>query len=260
MNDSVPAAASPSDASALERIGGATLLLFRSIREGATRGLPAREFLVQLDALGVRSLSIVVIVSLFSGMVLALQSTHSLERFGAKGFVGQVVALSLLREMGPVLTALVVAGRVGAGITAELGSMAVTEQVDAIRALGASPIRRLVLPRLAAILVMLPILTLLADGVGMLGGALVAWAEVGQPLGSYWTSSFRQVQWTDLFSGLGKSFFFAGFVGIIGCYNGLTATGGADGVGRATTRTVVAASIAILVSDFFLTKLFLLLP
>lgn len=244
----------------LVQVGEITLLLGRAVREGARRGVPARELLRQLEQLGVQSLSIVAITSMFAGMVLAIQAAHSLERFGAKQFVGQVVALSLLREMGPVLTALVVAGRVGAGITAELGAMAVTEQVDAVRSLGASPVHRLVLPRLVAILIMLPLLTLLADGVGLLGGALIGWSELGQSIGSFWTTSFQQVEWSDILSGLGKSVFFGGLIGVIACHAGLSATGGADGVGRATTRAVVAASISILVSDFFLTKLFLLLP
>ena len=244
----------------LQRVGEITLLLGRAVREGTTRALPGRDVLRQLEAVGWGSIPIVAITSTFSGMVLALQAAHSLERYGAKGVVGQVVTLSLLREMGPVLTALVVAGRVGAGMTAELGSMAVTEQVDALRALGASPVRRLVVPRLLAIVVMLPVLTLVADAVGILGGALVAWAEMSQSVSSYWSAAFQAVEWSDLVSGLGKSAFFALFIGLIACHSGLSTTGGADGVGRSTTRTVVAASIAILVSDFFLTKLFLLLP
>jgi phospholipid/cholesterol/gamma-HCH transport system permease protein len=244
----------------LEQLGAMALLVGDTARDAVRRRPSARDVVRQMDALGVGSLGIVTITALFAGMVLALQTANALERYGAKQMVGQVVALSLVREMGPVLTALVIAGRVGAGMTAELGSMAVTEQVDALRALGASPLRRLVAPRLIAILVMGPALTLLADLVGIVGGGVVAMAEVGQPFATYWSSSLSGMELGDVVSGVAKSFFFAGFVGVIGCTNGLSATGGADGVGRATTSTVVAASIAILVSDFFLTKLFLLLP
>ena len=235
-----------------------TLLLGEAAREGLRRRMDWRDLMRQLDEVGARSVSIVTITALFAGMVLALQTAHALERFGAKAVVGQVVAMSLVREMGPVLTALVIAGRVGAGMTAELGSMAVTEQVDALRALGASPVRRLVLPRLLAILVALPALTLLADGIGIVGGGLVALAGSGQPMSAYLSSSFSLMEPSDLASGIGKAFFFGGCIGLIACWNGLAATGGADGVGRATTSTVVAASISILVSDFFLTKLFLM--
>ena len=243
----------------LERVGEMTLMTTRAVWEARRRAVDLRALLTQLDLLGVRSLVIVTLTALFTGMVLALQTAHAMERYGATHMIGQVVALSLVREMGPVLTALMVGGRVGAGITAELGSMAVTEQVDALRALGASPLQRLVLPRLLAIVIMLPVLTIIADAVGMVGGAIVAVYDVGQPLPQYWAGCFGGMTLGDLLSGLGKSVFFGAFVGIIGCYNGLSARGGADGVGRATTSTVVAASICVLVSDFFLTKLFLLI-
>jgi len=162
-----------------------------------------------------------------------------------------------LRELGPVLTALMVGGRVGAGITAELGSMAVTEQVDAIRALGANPVRNLVVPRLLAILVMLPALTVIGNLVGVLGGLVLSVTELHVDADFYVHSLLQVLVVNDVVSGIGKSFFFAFFIGIIACHNGLTVTGGADGVGRATTATVVVASITVLISDFFLTKLFL---
>ncbi len=243
----------------LERVGAMTLMAGQAVRESARRPLEWKAVITQLDLLGVRSLGIVLVTAVFSGMVLALQTAHALEQFGAKQAIGQVVALSLVREMGPVLSALLVAGRVGAGITAELGSMAVTEQVDAMRALGASPVKKLVLPRIVAVVVMLPLVTLLADAAGMLGGAAIVWSDLGQPTSQYWQACRTALEVSDVVSGLGKSACFAAFVAIIGCYNGLTARGGADGVGRATTSTVVAASIAILTSDFFLTKLFLLI-
>jgi phospholipid/cholesterol/gamma-HCH transport system permease protein len=175
-------------------------------------------------------------------------------------FVSRILGVSLVREMGPILTALMIGGRVGAGITAELGTMAVTEQVDAIRALGASPIRTLVVPRLLALLIMLPALTVIADLVGILGGLLIALSELHVSGDVYMNSLQQWLVLDDVLSGLAKSVFFAFFIGIIACRNGLHVTGGADGVGRATTATVVAASITVLVADFFLTKLFLLWP
>ena len=211
----------------------------------------------QLEQVGWRSISVVTLTALSMGMVLALQLGNFLERFGAKMFVSRIVGVSLVREMSPILTALMLGGRVGAGITAELGTMAVTEQIDAIRALGASPVRVLVVPRLLAILVMLPVLTVLADLVGVLGGLFISTTELRVSSDFYWNSLLYGMVLNDLFSGIGKSVFFAYFIGVIACHNGLRVTGGADGVGRATTATVVAASITILIADFFLTKLFL---
>ena len=238
---------------------GAVALLTRDAVHAALRRAPEwRTIAEQLEQVGWRSLSIVNLTAFFTGMVLALQLGTYMARFGAKMFVSRIVGMALVRELGPVLTALMIGGRVGAGITAELGTMAVTDQIDAIRALGASPIRNLVVPRLIAILVMLPVLTIIGDLVGILGGLLLSVTELNVS-GEFYVNSLVQVLYLrDVFSGIGKSFFFAYFIGIIACLNGLQVTGGADGVGRATTRTVVAASITVLISDFFLTKLFLL--
>jgi phospholipid/cholesterol/gamma-HCH transport system permease protein len=237
---------------------GEIAFLTRDALTTLVRRPPAwRAIVEQLDQIGWRSLSIVNLTALSMGMVLALQLGNFLERFGAKMFVSRIVGVSLVREMSPILTALMLGGRVGAGITAELGTMAVTEQIDAIRALGASPVRTLVVPRLAAILVMMPILTVVADLVGVLGGLFISTTELRVSSDFYWNSLLYGMMMQDVFSGLGKSVFFAYFVGIIACRNGLRVTGGADGVGRATTASVVAASITILIADFFLTKLFL---
>ena len=214
--------------------------------------------MAQFYHLGVRSLSITTITALFTGMVLALQTAHTLGIYGAKLLIGDAVSISIVRELGPVLTSLLVAGRVGAGITAEIGSMAVTEQVDAIRALGASPVKKLVVPKVLATLVMLPLLTVLADFIGIIGGMVISVKDLNQTSAYYTQHVITALTFDDVFSGVGKTFFFAGFIAITGCYNGLNATGGADGVGRATTSTVVMASILILISNFFLTKLFLL--
>ncbi len=238
-------------------LGELALLSRDALRYGIRRPPGWRAVLDQLEQIGWRSLSIVNLTALSLGMVLALQLGHSLERFGAKMFVSRILGVSMVREMGPILTALMIGGRVGAGITAELGTMAVTEQVDALRALGASPVRALVVPRLVALLIMLPALTVLADLVGLLGGLMIAVTELRVSPDFYVNQLLYGMTINDVLSGLGKSVFFAYFIGIIACRNGLRVTGGADGVGRATTATVVAASITVLVADFFLTKLFL---
>jgi phospholipid/cholesterol/gamma-HCH transport system permease protein len=240
-------------------LGGMVLLARDLGRAMVRRRWDGRLILAQLEQIGVRSLSIVALTAIFTGMVLALQMGTFLGKFGAKIFVSRIVGLSLMREMGPVLTALMISGRVGAGITAELGSMKVTEQIDAIRALGADPVRKLVLPRIVALVVMLPLLTVLADLLGVIGGLLISVTELGLGAEFYFTSLLQYLTFGDLFSGIGKTAFFAAFIGLIACYNGLQAEGGADGVGRATTATVVMSSITVMVSDFFLTKLFLLL-
>jgi phospholipid/cholesterol/gamma-HCH transport system permease protein len=241
----------------LEYIGGLAELVAQSAQAAVTTPFYSTELIQQMDELGVKSVSITGITALFTGMVLALQTAYSLEAFGGKQFVGRVVALSLVRELGPVLTALMVGGRVGSGITAELGSMTVTEQVDALRSMAVSPIRRLVVPRILATVLMLPVLTAIADLLGILGGLGIAVLELQMTAQDYATSIWQQLALSDIGSGLSKTLFFGLEVAAIGCYNGLQVEGGAASVGRATTRTVVLASISILVSDFFLTKLFL---
>jgi phospholipid/cholesterol/gamma-HCH transport system permease protein len=245
--------------SMLDYLGGITELTGAAIAGAFRRPFYQQEILHQMDENGVKSLGITNITALFTGMVLALQTAYSLAAFGGKLFIGRVVSLSLVRELGPVLTALMVGGRVGAGITAELGSMTVTEQVDALRAMAVSPVKRLVTPRVIAVFFMLPLLTALADLLGILGGLAIAVWELSMTASFYFNSIWNQLRISDIASGLGKSFFFALEIALIGCYNGLSVKGGAASVGRATTQTVVAASISILVSDFFLTKLFLAL-
>jgi phospholipid/cholesterol/gamma-HCH transport system permease protein len=218
----------------------------------------AREIFVQFESVVVRSSTIVCITALFTGMVLALQTVVSLSRFGAKPYTGSFVGLAFVLELGPVLTALVVSGRVGAGITAEIGSMAVTEQVDAIRAMGADPLQKLVLPRVVAGTLGLPMLALLADVLGILGGMLIA-AQYGIGSNFYLQSVIRVVQVDDLVNGLVKTFFFGWVIAMVGCHMGLRTTGGTVGVGTSTTRAVVVASICVLVSDFFLTKLLMMI-
>ena len=244
---------------AVEYLGGLTELAGNTITACVSRPFYSAEVLRQMDEIGVRSVSITGITALFTGMVLALQTAYSLAAFGGKLFVGRVVSASLVRELGPVLTALMVGGRVGSGITAELGSMTVTEQVDAMRAMAISPVRRLVAPRVLATVCMMPVLTALADVLGILGGLAIAALELQMTAQSYFTSIWQQRVFSDIGSGLGKTFFFGFEISLIGSFNGLKVEGGAASVGQSTTRTVVLASICVLVSDFFLTKLFLAL-
>jgi phospholipid/cholesterol/gamma-HCH transport system permease protein len=244
---------------ALFYLGGLTDLAVQTIQQ-FIRGPVDREVVVaQFDQIGVRSISIVGITSLFIGMVLALQTAYSLAEFGGALFIGKVVSLSLVRELAPVLMALMVGGRVGAGIAAELGTMKVTEQIDALRALATNPVRKLVVPRVLATTVMMPLLTLLACFIGILGGLIIAVGSLHLSSNFYIRSVIETVKYNDLASGVGKTFFFGFAIGLIACYNGLRTTGGADGVGRSTTATVVTASITVLILDFFLTKLFLFL-
>jgi phospholipid/cholesterol/gamma-HCH transport system permease protein len=240
-------------------LGGLGIMAIQLVRDVRKRW-ETGEIFRQMDALGVQSISITSLTALFTGMVLALQTAYALSQFGGKLFVGRIVVLSVTRELGPVLTALMVAARCGAGITAELGSMAVTEQVDALRALGASPVRKLVLPRIVAVTVMLPLLTMLTDFIGMVGGLFIATVELKIGASFYLSTVMQSTQTNDILHGLCKTPFFGFEIALIGCYNGLSATGGADGVGRATTVAVVISSIAVLATDFFLTKIFLSLP
>ncbi len=243
----------------LEHVGAMVRLGWDTLRHVPQRPFERDLWFEQMYQLGVRSLTITNITLLFTGMVLAIQTAYSLSAYGGKAFVGDILALSIVRELGPVLTALMVAGRVGAGVTAELGSMAVTEQIAALRALAANPVRKLVVPRVGALILVLPVLTILADTVGLFGGLIMSVVEIGQTRTYYLTHVYSALTARDILSGVGKSFFFAFFIGTIACYNGMHATGGADGVGKATTNTVVLASISVIISDFFLTKMFLLI-
>jgi len=224
-----------------------------------TRKPELRAWVIQFYYLGVNSLSIACITALFTGMVLALQAAFALSSFGAELFVGDLVSLSIVRELGPVLTALLVGGRVGAGITAELGSMKITQQLDAMRAMATNPVYKLVIPRLAACVLCLPILTIIANFLGVMGGMFLAAYELNIEGPFYLARVQQALDLGDIFSGIGKAVFFGFFIGIISCNNGMRVEGGADGVGMATTQTVVTASIVILISDFFLTKFFFML-
>jgi phospholipid/cholesterol/gamma-HCH transport system permease protein len=240
-----------------EQLGQIGILTRDFLRALTRRPFELRLLIDQLDAVGFKSLTVVNLTAIFSGMVLALQMGQFLAKFGAKIYVSRIMGISLVRELGPVLTALMLGARVGAGITAELGTMKVTDQIEAMRALGTNPVKKLVVPRVLATTLMMPVLTMVADVVGLLGGWFISVTQLGVSGHYFYTSLMRNLVVGDVTSGLGKSIFFGFLVGIVACHKGLTASGGADGVGRATTSAVVAASISILISDFFLTKLFL---
>ena len=238
----------------------------KALRFVAARPFYAQDAVQQMDEIGVRSLGIVLLTGLFTGMVLALQSSIQLKTFGATMYIGNLVAASMIRELGPVLAGLMVAGRVGSGIAAQLGSMRVTEQIDALNTLGTDPIKKLVTPRLVAALVMLPVLTVINDFIGILGGNVVAGYVLGIPSSQYWQTVWSQIAsdgftWryipNDFVQGLSKPLVFGGLIAITACYFGLSTTGGTEGVGQSTTRTVVTASILILIVDYFITQLLL---
>jgi phospholipid/cholesterol/gamma-HCH transport system permease protein len=209
-----------------------------------------------MDAIGVGSLPIVVMIGAFSGATMALQMSRALAQYGQVGKTGTIVSLTLVREMGPVLTAIMVAGRNSTGMASELGSMKVTEQIDAMRALGTDPIQKLVTPRVIATCVMLPLLTVIADFVGMVGGYIIAKLVLGLEGRQYWTSVWRALEWNDVTQGLLKPLVFALIVSLIGCFYGLRTTGGTQGVGRSTTQAMVVATILIFVLNLLITDIF----
>jgi phospholipid/cholesterol/gamma-HCH transport system permease protein len=233
------------------------LLSWRALQSCVTPPRYPGEILRQMDSLGVGSLSIVVLTGMFTGMVLALQSSATLDVFGARPYVGRLVSLSMVRELGPVLTALMVTGRVGSGMAAELGSMVVTQQIDALRVLGSDPVRKLVVPRVLAAAFMVPILTIISDMLGVFGASLISIFQLKLSWEFYWRSVGQALGINDLIMGLTKPVVFGFILATIGCFMGLRTTGGTQGVGIATTRSVVAASVLILVSDFFMTKVLL---
>lgn len=214
------------------------------------------DIFMQMDIIGVGSLPIVVMTGFFTGAVMALQMSKALAQYGAVSKTGEVVAISLVRELGPVLTALLVAGRNSSGMASELGSMKVTEQIDAMRALGTDPIQKLVTPRLIATCVVLPLLTIIADFVGLFGGFVISYFLLNLTAAQYWNSAWQILEYSDVAQGLLKPFAFAFVVALVGCYYGLQTTGGTQGVGRSTTQAVVVASVWIFVLTFFITRFF----
>ena len=205
---------------------------------------------------GYDSVAIVALISLFIGMILALQTAVLMQRLGSEMYIASIVAISIVRELGPIITSLVVAGRVGAAITAEIGSMQVTEQIDALETLSSNPIKYLVVPRFLALSIMLPILTLFGDIIGILGGYFIGVYKLGITSGMYWNITWEGLLYKDLFTGLAKTVFFGMIIAFVSCYEGFNVKGGAEGVGRSTRQTVVASFILIISADCFFTALF----
>ena len=230
------------------------------LQVATARGVFSRPFyfhdvVEQFDQIGIGSLTVVLLTGFFTGAVLALQSGITLDQFGARPFVGRLVSASMIKELGPVLTGLMLAGRIGSGIAAELGSMVVTDQINALRALGTDPVRKLVVPRVLAGFLMAPVLTVIADTVGVLGGWIIAVYQLRVASSLYWTSITEALYLQDVWMGIIKPFFLGYVIVTIGCHVGLRTKGGTQGVGRATTNAVVAASVAVIAVDFFVTRL-----
>ncbi|MGB7069535.1 MAG: ABC transporter permease [Pyrinomonadaceae bacterium] len=230
------------------------LLLWRSLTGLGTGPRYISEIIAQMDSIGVGSLAIVILTGFFTGGVLILQAYPTLAWYGAQNQAGQAVATTLIRELGPVLCALMVAGRVGSAISAELGSMKVSQQIDAMRALGTSPIKKLATPRIIALLITLPLLTLAADIFGLIGGGVVANLIYGLDSNIYVTSVRNGVNLDDIIGGLVKPIFFGLIIGLVSCYKGLSTSGGTVGVGQSTTSAVVVSSITVIIADFFISK------
>ncbi len=234
-----------------------TLLSARSIACMFSPPYYMSDVLEQMDIIGVGSLPIVLLTGFFIGAVMVLQTAAQFERFGQTALTADVVSLALVRELGPSITGLLVAGRNSSGIASELGSMLVTEQVDAMRAMGTDPIRKLVTPRVIATTLMLPLLTALADLLGLIGGYLVSAFTLRLNAVTFWTRALDILEFSDLMQGLSKPIVFGLILSTVGCYQGLNVKGGTQGVGRATTQAVVTSSVFILITNFFLTKLML---
>ena len=226
-----------------------------TVRGATSRPFYVRDVIEQFDAIGVGSLTVVTLTGFFTGAVLALQSGLTLDQFGARPFVGRLVSASMIKELGPVLTGLMLAGRIGSGIAAELGSMVVTDQINALRALGTDPVRKLVVPRVLAGVFMAPVLTVIADTVGIFGGWIVAVFQLRVASSVYWTSIVDGLYPNDAWMGIIKPFCLGFVIVTIGCHVGLRARGGTQGVGQATTSAVVAASVAVVAVDLFITRL-----
>lgn len=239
--------------------GGMAVMFVRASWRAFKRPFSLGSVAYQIEMLGTRSLSLATLTAVFAGLVMTLQFAFFMARFGIQHTVGKVVVLTLFRELGPVLTALTVGARIGSGITAELGSMKVTEQIDAISALGADPIKKLVTPRLIACFLVIPALTALSDVFGMVAGSVVAATQYDIPMEQYFRSAVETADIVDFTSGIGKSAVFGVIIAVVGCYKGFEVSGGTEGVGKATTETVALTSVGVLLSDFFLTKLFLAL-
>jgi phospholipid/cholesterol/gamma-HCH transport system permease protein len=262
--------APPAEPGLIEKFGGAVRAMFEHFGHasrmtgGALVSTFRRPFelgaiVYQFEALGVKSLSIAVITAIFTGMVMAVQFAYGLQRFGGMEYTGRIVGISFSRELAPTLTAVIVGGRIAAGIAAELGSMNVTEQIDAVRSLGADPLKKLVMPRLVACIIVMPILCAFALVLGFSGAMFITSVEFGIPAKFFLNTALGSVQFRDIYSGMFKTPFYGAIIAIVGCHFGLITRGGTEGVGHSTTAAVVPTPIAVLIADFFLTKISLVL-
>lgn len=236
-----------------------TFLSTRAIANLFSKPIYVRDMFLQMDRIGVGSTTIIVLTGFFTGAVLGIQSEGALRKYGAVSITGQLVALTLIRELGPVLAALMMAGRIGSGIASELGSMVVSEQINAMRALGSDPTRRLVTPRMVAAVTMLPPLTVLCNSVGMIGGWIIARYKLLISSSQYWSDAINALEFSDVIGTLVKPVVFGFIISMTGCYVGLRTTGGTEGVGRSTTQAVVSSSVMIIAADFFLNNLIIYL-
>lgn len=243
----------------LEHLGQVSQMFYGAVRAGFRRPFEGREIVQQLYSLGVASFGIVFVTSIFIGMVMAVQFAFGLRKFGGMEYTGRVIALSFARELAPSLTAIIVGGRIGSGMAAEVGAMNVTEQIDAVRALGADPLKKLVWPRLVASVIVMPILGGFALVLGFTGAMIVTDLEFQVPAAFFYRSAISVVTMPDVLAGLIKTPVFGAIIALVGCHFGLTTTGGTAGVGTSTTRSVVTISIAILIADLVLTKLGILI-
>lgn len=234
------------------QLGSIIMLALTTMKQIVLPPLEIRHTIKQMLEIGVRSLPVVLITAVFTGMVFALQTYTGFKRFGAESLVGSVVALSMTRELGPVLTSLIVAGRAGAAMAAELGTMRVTEQIDALETLATNPVKYLIVPRFLSGITMLPALTIIADVIGILGGYTITVGLFSTSSAVYWKKTWDYLEMNDIYSGLIKACFFGASISIISCHRGFYTSGGAEGVGKATTGAVVLSSMTILISDYFL--------
>lgn len=240
----------------VEALQDFVLLSLRAVRNLFRTPHYTADIFQQMDIIGVGSIAIVSGIGLFSGLVMAMQMARALTTYGAEGQVGQIVSFTLIRELGPVLTALVVAGRNASGMASEIGSMKVTEQIDAMRALGTDPIQKLVTPRLIATAFVLPLLTVLADFIGLIGGYIIASVQLGITYSEYWSSAWQFLEYNDIAQGLIKPFAFAIVIALVGCSYGMRTKGGTQGVGRATTGAVVTCYVWIFILTAVITSFF----
>lgn len=245
--------------SGLEQLGGGMVLTWQVFSRGLRGKIDFGAIAYQIEHIGIRSTTIGTLTALFAGMVLTIQFGYFMAKFGIAYAIGRVLSLSVLRELGPVLTALTVGGRVGSGIAAELGSMQVTEQIDAIRALGADPVKKLVFPRVIAAMICIPVITIYANAMALLSGAVIANLSFSIPYGQFFRHALDAAKLNDFTSGIFKSVVFGLLIAVVGCYKGFQTRGGTEGVGRATTETVAISAVGVLIVDLVLTQLLLTL-